>query len=341
METNGLIIGDYMPIHMGHVNALMKASYMCDNLYIVLIYNNEKEKKWCEEDNFKYIVPEVRTRWITQLTKDLENINILTVEEVVFKNKNTDASATIDNVIKKVGVHIDMLFHSNIYYAKQIKKRFPKIEVLIDEYDLKKFSVSSKQIRKNGIIKYWDDLPRIVRQYFVKKVVIVGTESSGKSTLTRHLAKLYNTNYVEEFGRTLCEDLGGYEGIFTPDLFPYIAYGHKMSEFESIKNSNKVLFIDTEIIVTQYFSELHSGRHIILDIIAQENEYDLWIYLEPDIEWVEDGFRTYGNDESRVKNNIKLKKMLDARNIKYEIVSGSYIERIRKAIKLVDDLLGI
>lgn len=341
MKTNGLIIGDYMPLHMGHVNALMKASYLCDNLYIVLVYNNEKDKRWCDEDNFKYMVPEVRARWITQLTKSMKNIHILVVEEVVFKDKRTDISATIDKVIKEIGVHIDKLFHSNIYYAKQIKKRFPDIKVWIDQYDLKKFSVSSKKIRKSGVIKYWDDLPRIVRPYFVKKVVIVGTESSGKSTLTRHLAKLYNTNYVEEFGRTLCEELGGYEGIFTPDLFPYIAYGHKMNEFEAIKYSNKVLFIDTEIIVTQYFSELHSGRHPILDIIAENTEYDLWIYLEPDIEWVEDGFRTYGDEETRVKNNIKLKEMLDSRNIKCEIISGSYIERIRKAIKLVDDLLEI
>ncbi|MCD6435661.1 MAG: AAA family ATPase, partial [Clostridiales bacterium] len=115
--------------------------------------------------------------------------------------------------------------------------------------------------------------------------------------------------------------------------------GHKMSEFMEINYSNKILFIDTEIVVTQYFSELLVGKDPLLDIIAERDHYDLWIYLEPDIEWITDGYRTYGEEENRKKNNIKLKKMLDDRNIEYHVIGGSYIDRITNAIKLVDEIV--
>jgi len=223
-------------------------------------------------------------------------------------------------------------------------KKIPQIEKLSKEqqFDIEVVGNVLPFKTNNYVIEElinWDNIPNVVRPYFVKKVVVVGTESSGKSTLTKHLAKLYNTNYVEEYGRALCEKMGGYDGIFTPDLFRIIAYGHKMSEFKEINYSNKILFIDTEIIVTQYFSELLVGRDPLLDIIAEKDHYDLWIYLEPDIEWISDGYRTYGEGDDRRQNNIKLKKMLDERNIKYHIIGGSYIERITGAIKLVDEII--
>ncbi len=81
------------------------------------------------------------------------------------------------------------------------------------------------------------------------------------------------------------------------------------------------------------------GKDPLLDIIAERDHYDLWIYLEPDIEWITDGYRTYGDEEKRIQNNNKLKKMLDDRNIEYHAIGGSYIERITKAIELVDEIM--
>jgi HTH-type transcriptional repressor of NAD biosynthesis genes len=335
----GLIIGRYLPMHMGHVNAIMKASYMCDKLIVVIIHNQMVDREICERDNFKYIVPEIRARWITWLIKDMKNVSILPVEEEVDVNGKLVFPQNTDKIFRAIGKPIHRLFHTDLNYRRLIVEKHPEIELLIEQYDLKKFAISSTMIRREGIEKHWDNIPNFVRPYFVKKVVIVGTESSGKSTLTKHLAKLYNTNYVEEYGRRMCEDMGGYEGIFTPDLFPIIAYGHKMDEQRQINYSNKILFVDTEMIVTQYFSELLTGRDPILDIIAEHNYYDLWLYLEPDIRWVQDGFRSYGTDEQRVKNNEKLKKMLDEKGVDYHVIGGSYYERITQAVKLVDDIL--
>ena len=54
------------------------------------------------------------------------------------------------------------------------------------------------------------------------------------STLTRYLAKIYNTVFVEEYGRTIYEEMGGCDPILTKEYSPHIAYGHKLFTYESI-----------------------------------------------------------------------------------------------------------
>ena len=57
--------------------------------------------------------------------------------------------------------------------------------------------MSSTELRKNPY-KHWDWIPQIAKPYFVKKVLLVGGESVGKSTLTINLANRFNTNYIDE-----------------------------------------------------------------------------------------------------------------------------------------------
>ena len=68
------------------------------------------------------------------------------------------------------------------------------------------------------------------------------------------------------------------------------------------------------------------------------NNYDVYIFLEPDVKWGQDGTRTYGDDKIREENNQKLKKIFDDRNIKYYCVSGDYQQRYEKTKKIVNEL---
>lgn len=184
-------------------------------------------------------------------------------------------------------------------------------------------------------------LPDIVKPYFVKKVVVVGTESCGKSILVRNLATLYNTSFVEEYGRVFYNQIGDGEAVTIEDDYPQIAFEHKNRENEQLKHANKVLFIDTEAIVTQYFSIAYlCKRQPILDEVAKLQNYDLWLFLEPDVKWVDDGTRSFGQPDVREKNNAILKGLLHEHGILYKAISGNYQERLNKAIRLVDGLLG-
>ena len=60
--------------------------------------------------------------------------------------------------------------------------------------------VAARYILANPM-QHWSDLLPTVRPYFVRRVVVVGPESSGKSTLTKWLAAQFPTAFVAEYGR--------------------------------------------------------------------------------------------------------------------------------------------
>ena len=80
-------------------------------------------------------------------------------------------------------------------------------------------------------------------------------------------------------------------------------------------------------------------RQSVLDEIAKLQDYDLWLFLEEDIEWVADGLRCFGDTQVRDKNNQLLKSLLNEFGVRYHIISGNYDERYKESLKYVDKLL--
>jgi HTH-type transcriptional repressor of NAD biosynthesis genes len=83
----------------------------------------------------------------------------------------------------------------------------------------------------------------------------------------------------------------------------------------------------------------HGMQSDVVDAIARSQEFDLVIYLEPDVVWVDDGYRFSGTDEERKNNNEKLKYMFGKYDIECIMISGDYEKRFEKACELVDDLM--
>lgn len=80
-------------------------------------------------------------------------------------------------------------------------------------------------------------------------------------------------------------------------------------------------------------------RQSVLDEIAELQDYDLWLFLETDIEWVGDGLRSFGEVQVRDKNNQFLKSLLNEFGVRYQIISGNYDDRYDKATDYIDKLL--
>ncbi len=337
--TTGFLGGKFLPLHMGHVYAITKAACMVDELFVILTYSNKRDKRLCENSKVPFLPPFLRLRWLSQLTKDMENVKVVGIEDDAESDEEYDWYAGAEAIKKVIGKPIDFVFSSESTYSSIFERLYPESSHYIIDESRNRYPVSATKIRKDGPYIHWDLLPKVVKNHFVKKVVIVGTESCGKSTLTKYLAKLYNTTFVEEYGRIVCEELGGCEGILLPEDFQRIAYGHKQLEYQAIQQANKVVFIDTEANITQYYSNLYINQHQeILEGIALAQQYDLWLLLEPDVQWVDDGLRVHGDEIIRKQNHDKVKQLLDEKRVSYQILTGSYSERLETAIKLVDGL---
>jgi HTH-type transcriptional regulator, transcriptional repressor of NAD biosynthesis genes len=337
--TVGFIGGKFLPLHLGHVYAIVHASSFVDELYVVLSHSEIRDRELCLNTKMKYIPANIRLRWLSQLTRDMPHVKVISIQDDQ-DNENYDWAEGAQLINKAIGKPIDYIFSSENEYNDIFKELYPASKHKLIDPQRSHVNISATAIRKNGVFHHWEFIPDFVRPYFIKKVVLVGTESCGKSTLTRNLAKIYNTAYVEEYGRTVCEELGGCEGIMMKEDYQKIAYGHKMAEYQAIENANKLVFIDTEAIVTQFYSHLYNdAQQSVLDEIAKLQDYDLWLFLEPDVKWVNDGWRVHGEETVRDKNNRHLKSLLEKHNIHYHELSGGYENRLNHAIEMIQTLL--
>jgi cytidyltransferase-related domain len=334
MKQVGMYGGSFNPLHLGHVNDIVRASSYVDELYLILSVT----------DDIKEIDHRIRYMWLKQLASYMPNIKVIEIFDDSKGKDVYDWNQGRDDIIAAIGKPINVVFCGDDYKGtNRFESLYPNSE--IHYFSRSEINISSTEIRNNPYQKF-EYLPNIVKPYYTKKVMIVGTESCGKSTLVRNLGLAYNTTYVEEVGRDICEEAGGIDNMM-PEHYEEILYKHKVREQEMFKLANKVLFIDTEALITLYYYKLQFGEsdeykeafERLARATADLNKYDLWLYLEPDVKWVQDGTRTYGDDLVREQNNKTLKGILDELGIKYECIKGTYEERFIKSKELVDKML--
>ncbi len=333
MKKVGMYGGNFNPLHLGHVEAIIRASSLVEKLYLILSVSNDPNE----------IDHRIRFMWLKQLTKEMPNVTVLEIFDSSTSKGTYDWEKGRDDIIKKIGKPIDIVFCGNDYLnTNRFETLYPNSE--IHYFDRSEVPISSTEIRKHPY-QYFDFLPAIVKPYYTKKVVVVGTESCGKSTLVRNLGTYYQTAYVEEVGRDICDFAGGIDNML-PEHYEEIIYRHKVKEFDALQKANKVLFVDTEALITLYYytlqydeTEYKEAFERLAKATADLNHYDLWLFLEPDVAWVQDGTRTYGEDDVREKNNRLLKQILDDQHIPYICIGGNYEERFLKARQQIDQLL--
>ena len=335
-KTVGFIGGKFLPLHLGHIYAIIAASNQVDELYIVLSSSKKRDRELCERDGIRYIPAEVRLSWLGESFSNIENIKIIHIEDN-HGDSDYDWEEGAKMIKEAIGKPIDYVFSSEKSYDDIFKKNYPGSGHIVIDNERENVNISATEIRKD-IYGNWDRLPNCVRSYFTKKIAIIGTESCGKTTLAKKLAKLYNTEYVSEVGRDYCER---YSNRLTKEMFNQIAMEHFLLQKKKSETGNKVIFVDSEAVITQYYFNMYFGERsdLIEEIIKLQN-YDLVIYLEPDIEWVSDGVRFAGDEKERIENNRVLKQMFRERGINFVIINGSYAERFDKARILIDELLG-
>ena len=332
MQYNvGMYGGSFNPRHMGHVDCIIRAANMCKKLYIVLSIGHNRGE----------IDGRIRYRWIYQLTKHIGNVKIITLEDEAASKAEYDEKywqSDADKVKAAVGKPIDVVFCGSDYDENSFwNKCYPESKL----YIFPRNDISSTEIRKNPYA-HWDWIPNIAKPYYVKKVLLMGGESTGKSTLTINLANRFNTNYIDEAGRDISERSGTDMMMLSED-FTEILLQHKLNEIKAIEHSNKVIFEDTDALITQFFMGFLEDPGIeknkaLSDAIDALNSYDLILFMEPDVEFVQDGDRSEEIRDNREKYSDQIKDLILSHGKRFVTVSGSYEERYEKAIDEVSKL---
>jgi NadR type nicotinamide-nucleotide adenylyltransferase len=180
-----------------------------------------------------------------------------------------------------------------------------------------------------------------------RKIVIIGPESTGKSSLSAALAEYYNTIWCPEYAR---EYLLRHGTQYNFHNLLDIAYGQIALEEESIKKlersvkangNDNLIFVDTDMYVMKVWCEFVFGNcHLwILDQIASR-KYDLYLLCNTDLPWTKDELREYPDLETRERLFHIYKDHLVNQSVPWAEIKGKNEERVNEAVRAVDGLMG-
>lgn len=170
------------------------------------------------------------------------------------------------------------------------------------------------------------------------KIVLVGAESTGKTTLAKQLADHFETVWVREYLREFSEEKLKNEHKSVEKSDNYTIVKNQLAlENKAIEKANRFLFCDTNYVQTMIYSELYFGG--IDDFFGKciENlKYDLYLLTNIDVPWEEDGVRDAPFERERHYDYFK--KRLEEMNKPFIEISGSEEQRKQKAIQIANDL---
>jgi NadR type nicotinamide-nucleotide adenylyltransferase len=172
-----------------------------------------------------------------------------------------------------------------------------------------------------------------------KKIVVTGPESTGKSTLCEQLALAYETKWVPEYAREYLLNLGR---SYTYDDLLIIAK-MQLEQEDRITASLKIplVFIDTDMYVMKVWCEYVFGKchPFILEEIVKR-KYDAYLLCNTDLPWVADELREYPDLKLRELLYHMYKDLMVNQATPWIDISGSYEERLKKAITFINVVNG-
>jgi len=322
--NKAFVFGKFLPFHKGHEAMIKFALTKCDFLSVLICCSN-KETYSCE----------IRKNWIEKCFSDVKNIEILTYNYDEDELPNTSQTSTEiskiwSEVFKEIFPNHNLLITSEPYgeYVAQ----FMNIKHIAFDIERNNFPVSASQIKKN-LFQFWNYLPESVKPDFVMKIVILGTESTGKTILSERLAKHYNCGLVSETAREIIANSNNFS---YEDLLKIVE-----KHSGSIKKATSdfpMLIIDTDIHITNSYSIQYFKKELEINTeFYKINKANLYLYLKNDVPYFQDGTRL--SEEDRNELDISHRKVLKKHNINYLEISGNWDERFEKSKFYIDKLI--
>lgn len=324
--VKAFVFGKFLPFHKGHEAMINFALKKCDFL-TVLVCCSDKEN----------ITANTRKKWIEKTFENQDEIEIKSFHYLESELPNTsESSKEVSKVwsakFKKLFPDYDFVITSEEY--GNYVASFMDIKHIAFDISKQLFPVSATAVR-NYIFANWKFLPDSVKPSFVVKIVVLGTESTGKTTLTERLAKYFNCSSVKEAGRDLIPN----SNSFGFDELHLVASEHAKRIDKAVLGHSPLIIIDTDIHITKSYARFVFNKELeVDDEIYNSNKADLYIYLNNDVEHQQDGTRL--DKSNRDLLDLSHRTILREKNIKFVEIEGDWEQRFKRALKEIELIIN-
>lgn len=179
----------------------------------------------------------------------------------------------------------------------------------------------------------------IQKRQDIKRIVLLGPESTGKTTLAKDLAKHFSTTWVEEYLRDFAlEKLKSQDKDIKISDNLHIVTEQLKLENQAVKDAKELLICDTNFVETMFYSYLYFGKiNDFFSLCLKNLSYDLYLLTNIDLAWQADEVRDKPND--RQKHYDYFKALLQNLALPFVEISGVKEERVKKAIYEIEKFL--
>lgn len=321
MSTRGLVVGKFYPPHRGHKYLIDAALAGADEVDVIVCARPGENPP-----------ADLRARWIREVHPAAR------VHLIDDRYDANDSAVWAENCTKLLGFVPDVVFTSEDYgdrFAACLGCR----HVLVDRAR-RAVPVSGTAVRADPFAN-WDFLEPPVCGFYARRVVLIGAESTGKTTLATALARALNTIWVTEYGREYWEQkmARGEPNVWAPEEFAVIAREQCAREDAAARVANRVLICDTDAFTTRvWFRRYLGGWSVAVDAIAQAHRRpDLYLLTDVNTPFFQDGTRD--GELIREWMHQTFVEELTAHNRPFLPVTGTPDERLATALGAIRGLL--
>jgi len=314
---HALVVGKFAPLHRGHQFLIETAMSEAERV-TVLCYSNP---------DFPAMDNQLRAGWIRALYPGLHVL----VPDHPPVNHASDAvhQAYLKSWLQTAGVQVDAVFSSEPY-GEPFSKVLGAAHRMVDAARAR-IAVSGT-LGRQDIHAYRAALAPQVYSHFVERVVFLGAESTGKSTLAEQAAAALDTRFVPEIGRTVWE---AKRGALSVQDYVDIVRAHRAEEDAMILQANRYLFCDTNALTTLLlgfcYGHLRDAPPELLDAArACKARYRHVFLCEDDFPFQQDGWRDDAAWRSRIQGMVRYD--LQVRGIAAVPLPGPIDQRLRMLI---------
>lgn len=331
METraaSGLILGKFLPPHAGHLHLIAEAQARVERLTVV-VGSLAREP----------IPGALRVEWLRELCPGVDVIP-LAEELPQYPHEHPEFWEIWTAALRRVVPRGPEVVFSSEKYGDELARRLGSRHVMID-LARERVPISGTAIRADPM-RHWEFIPAVVRPWFVRRILITGAESTGKTTLARDLAARFATSWVPEYAREYLDakatNFDGPAEIVELADFAAIARGQGAREDLAARAANRVLFCDTDAAITAIYAERYC--HAVPPEVSAEvaaRRYDFAFLTGLDVAWEKDRHRD--SPHLRASLHAQMRRSLETRNIPFLELAGTAAQNLEAAAQALEDRL--